>query len=86
MKTAKFIKVLPNFSGTAHLFRMKPPLEGHEYVVGSAVVAPYTGPETYLFPSDETGKVTDWGELDASQRGTLDIEGVLGAAGYEVEA
>jgi hypothetical protein len=50
------------------------------YVISSAVDA-YGGPETYLFPSDESGEILDWLELDGSYRGGLDhvraIEGFV---------
>ena len=56
-----------------------------DYVIVSSVVAFDTGqPETFIFPSDESGKVTDFRELDGSQRGTLDHEKALVNAGYEV--
>lgn len=43
-------------------------------------------PETYIFAADERGKVLSWAELVGSQRGTLDHEVALRAAGYEVES
>lgn len=88
-KLAHYIKRLDGFSGTAELYRMSPPLldyDGteHEFVAVSATVAPFSGPETYIFPADEEGNVTGWGELPGSCRGTLDIEGVLEGEGYVV--
>ena len=56
----------------------------YEYVVVSAVSVPHSGPETYLFPSDQDGDITDWGELPGSQRGTLDTGRVLLDAGLRV--
>jgi hypothetical protein len=41
-----------------------------------------SGPETYIFPSDETGKVIDWGELDGSYRGGLSHEKAIEDAGF----
>ena len=48
----------------------------YEYVIVSASVA-YSGPETYVFPADENGEVTDWGELEGSFQGSLDYERAL---------
>lgn len=81
-------------NGTKRLFRLDPPLRQrdwgedeevwveHEIVVVSAAVT-YSGPETYIFPGDRSGDITDFGELDGSSRGDLDIEGALAAAGYD---
>jgi hypothetical protein len=89
-------KNLPSFNGTAHLYRLDPPYvdtdwEGrergtHEHVIVSATFVPFGGPETYIFPADAEGNIADWGELDGSQKGTLDHEQVLRDAGYEVKA
>ncbi|MCZ2224329.1 MAG: hypothetical protein LC122_11960 [Chitinophagales bacterium] len=62
---------------------MSPPLEGYEHVVISSAVVPFTGPETYIFPCDNDGKIISWGELEGSQRGTLDYSVVLADLGYE---
>ncbi len=43
-----------------------------KYIMVSAVVAPYTGPETFIFPADIHGNVTNWGELHGSYTGGLD--------------
>lgn len=69
--------------------RLEPPLldswsdEKYEYVVVSA--ANVYAFETYIFPSDETGKVTSWGELEGSQKGTADHRQVLQDIGYEID-
>lgn len=87
---------LRHFTGRAALYRLDPPLatkdyddeptgEAHEYVVVSATVTPYSGPETYIFPADAEGKVTNWGELDGSFRGDLDHAEALRRAGYDIE-
>lgn len=92
---AIFIKALTNMRSAARLYRVEPPavvgggyndepVKTTDHIVVSAVIAPYTGPETYIFAADEHGNITDWGEMDGSQRGTLDHEDVLRAAGYEV--
>lgn len=54
------------------------------YVWVHAVDVPFSGPETYIFPCDEKGKVLDWCELEGSFRGRLDLEEALHRAGYEV--
>jgi hypothetical protein len=93
-KTAVVVKAnLPNFAGTATLYRCSPPLECSEYddeqapveyVIASAAVAMFSGPETYLFPATADGEVTGWGELPGSQRGTLSHGAVFADLGYEV--
>lgn len=67
------------------LFRMEPPYLGHEYIVASAANVPYSGAEVYLFPADRDGEITDWVNLDGSERGTLNIDRVLHKIGYEIE-
>jgi len=93
MKTATFIKKLDNFSGDARLYRLSEPVNywGDDYpfvntnfVVVSAVVGPFSGAETFIFPSDEHGKVLDCRELDGSYWGGLDHEKALKNAGYSI--
>lgn len=100
MQTATFVKRLTGFNGDARLYRLDKPIEYQdwdsdadayvtkhsEYVVVSAVHAMFSGPETYMFPADKDGNITDWGEIGASQRGTLSHETVLTESGYEVVA
>jgi hypothetical protein len=87
--TAKQIKSLSGWRGDARLYRVDPPMKcwdkpSTEYVIVSATIVAYSGPETYIFAADETGTVTDWSELSGSQRGPLDHVAVLRDAGYEV--
>ncbi len=83
--TATLVRAhLSGFYGDASLYRLDPPLEGSALVAVSATVAPYTGPETYIFPANSDGSVTDWGELPGSTRGTLSHVEALHGAGYEV--
>lgn len=77
-------KQLDGMRGDARLYEMSPPLEGHTFVVVSAVIAMFSGPETYIFPANEKGEIEDWGELEGSQRGTLSHSDVLRELGYEV--
>lgn len=78
-------------------YRLSPPLEGNEHVRVSAVdlsetpfvsdiavFLPGAGIETYIFPADERGEVTDWGELPGSYRGGLDHAKALAGAGYSI--
>ena len=95
MRTAVDLgKVNQYAGGDQRLYRLDPPIvkeswyeddpeERYEYVVVSAVVA-YSGPETYIFPADKDGNITDWGELDGSYRGGMDHEAALANAGYTV--
>jgi hypothetical protein len=78
---------LPNFHGTANLYRVlevTDTFQAGDHFVASATDVPFSGPEVYLFRCDPTGKVTDWSELPGSSRGTLNIDEVLGDAGYVV--
>lgn len=44
---------------------------GYKFYIVSANVVPYSGPEVMVFPADEDGKVTDFGEI-VSIRDSLD--------------
>lgn len=96
MKTATFVKELSGFAGAAKLYKLSepvkynkpyrkndPPAEETIFVVVSATSVIFSGPETYIFPSDEDGKVVDWGELDGSFRGEFDHERALRGLGFE---
>lgn len=97
MNSAKLVKKLPisNTGTIQSLYQLSPPLEAkdwddnvkdvHEYVVVSAVNAMDTGAETYIFPADSEGKITDWLELDGSFKGALDHAEALANAGYEIK-
>lgn len=84
MKTATFVKNLKGFTGYASLYKLSEPLMDNEYVVVSATHAMHTGAETFIFPADSEGKVTDWGELEGSYRGGLSHEEALEGAGYSI--
>jgi len=51
-------KHLEGFTGDAWLVK-----KGDEYYVVSGTSAMFTGWEVLVFPSDENGKVTDWGDV-----------------------
>ena len=95
-KEATLIKdVSEQFTGTAKLYKLSPPLQVEPaydgdfkgkvtYVVVSTAYAPFTGVETYIFPATKAGKVRNWGELGGSMRGTSSHSEVLESAGYAV--
>jgi hypothetical protein len=88
-KVAREVRRLDGFAGDARLFELVPRMSDangakHRHVVVSAAVAAFSGPETYIFPADASGKVSDWGELEGSYRGGLDHAEALFGAGYEV--
>ncbi len=83
MKATLLIDGLPGFSGEASLYALDEPLDGHSHVVVSATLAPFSGPETYIFGADDKGEITEWGELDGSYRG-LSHATALQRAGYEL--
>ena len=56
------------------------------FVVASAVVALFTGPETYILPSTKGGVIKSYGELDGSYRGDMDHAEALKGAGYSLTA
>ena len=53
--------------------------KGGRFYVVSSVVAMFTGFETLVFPADERGKVTDWGEV-AGGRGMSREEAIADLA------
>lgn len=53
------------------LWEVLPRIEGHKYVITSATDIKYSGQETYMFASDDKGKIIDWSELPGSYRGGL---------------
>lgn len=88
-KTATFVCNVAGMRGDARLYELSEPHEGYgvdptSRVIVSAVVAPLTGPETYIFAAGDDGRVSDWGEMPGSFQGALDHEQALRGAGYEV--
>ncbi len=85
---ATFIRFIDGEQGHVSLYHLTPSLDGHAYVYVSATNAPYTGPETYIFPAPGPDimklEPTNWGELDGSYRGSLSHSTALSNAGYEV--
>jgi hypothetical protein len=90
-KAEKIDRVNEEARGDMELWKVDPPVKycvyntrtrkdvEHKtsYVVVSAVVAPFSGSETYIFPADRDGNVIDWGELPGSSRGTMDHKEVI---------
>lgn len=83
---AEFIKVLDDFRGYAALYKLAPPLEGNEFVAVPCLGHAFDTwmPETYIFPANAEGEVSNWGELTGSGRGFCNAEEALKRAGYEV--
>lgn len=87
-----------NWQGDARLYKLSEPIpygdclwddeaeeQKTEFVVVSANTVMYSGPETYIFPTNEDGEVLSWLELSGSFRGGLDHAKALKGAGYEVD-
>lgn len=92
-KIAVPVEFKNRYGHTKKLYRLSPPLTGedwdggtylHKYVIASGADVPYSGPETYIFPANEHGEITDWGELDGSYRGDINCDKAIENAGYTV--
>jgi len=90
MNTAVFVKdVERETRGDQRVYQLDPPLEGHEFVVVSAVELPASvhrlgqSCETYIFPSDGE-EVIEYMDLPGSIKNTMDHEEALKEAGYEI--
>lgn len=84
-RRARFVRELPGFSGSASLYHMDPPHDGHDHVVVSAAVIHFVGPETAVIPAREDGSVIDATRLLGSSVGTLAHADALSVAGYRME-
>lgn len=88
------INKLDGWNGDARLYKLSVPMKYQElyeqvekdcgYVIVSAVIAPYSGPETYMFAAHESGEPINFLELPGSFKGHLDHELALANAGYSV--
>lgn len=90
MKRAKKIRDLTRFQSTAALYELEPPHlkddgEPTRFVIVSSITAHYSGPETYIYESNESGEMVCWEEMRGSCRGTLEHEDALNNMGYELE-
>ena len=94
--SARFVRDLPCEHGDIQhkLWQLSEPVnagwgeEGKttEYVVTSASNMVFLDePETYIFPSDSDGEITEWSEMDGSYRGGLDHEQAIRGAGWEID-
>jgi len=87
MKTATLVRQMPVSNPSEHIvgvYKMSPPHEGNEYVYCSSSnrnMAYLSVKETYLFASDGE-EVTDWRELQGSQRDVLSHKEVFQDIGY----
>ena len=97
METATFVKDLKGWLGIAKLYKLSKsvkfdipyaeddlPAKETSFVIVSSAVSMVTGPETFVFPADEEGKVMSWGELKGSFRGNPDHKKALRRAGYKM--
>ena len=75
MRKVTLVKVL---NERQSLYKCEPPYCGNTYVIIS-ICLDFVGAETYAFPSNEHGKVTDWCELDCSTKGIKDHAPVIKA-------
>lgn len=96
MITATYIRQITNgdYAGDARLYRLSEPVsygwdyetdkaEGETlYVIVSANVVYFSGPETFIFPSDSNGKIIDWAEMGGSFKGSLDHSKAIRNAGW----
>lgn len=79
----------PTYTGrTVHQrhYRVTPPLEGHEFLIVSAVDSSDHGPETYIFGADKFGSIVNYLELKGSFIGGKDHRKALENAGYTLVA
>jgi len=93
MKRAMFIKKIEIGAGDALLYKLSDPVEFNDAgvrkqtftVVVSATTMPHNKQKVaQIFPCDDDGNILSWQEAQGSQKGTLDHEKALEAAGYEV--
>ena len=86
---ATHIKTLSGWTGDASLYRLNPPIQNkettHEFVVVSAAVAFFSGPETYIFPANESGEPKSFSALPGSFKGGLSHTQALENAGYSIK-
>jgi hypothetical protein len=82
MKHAFFIKRTVSL-GDAALYELSVPCDGHKFVVVSKVNHAWAT-ETFMFPADSTGEITEWLEMDYSRSGIHSHADILAIAGYAV--
>ena len=97
MITATQVGIGEHPNGTFHVYELSKsvswgyrhktgkPIGKTKFVVVSAAMVPFSGPEVFIFPSDEDGKILDWMELDGSLKGTMIHEDAIANAGWKVK-
>jgi hypothetical protein len=88
-KSAVAVKSIKEAKGVACLYKLSEPLVGYEYVVVSAARDASNNyeeqiGETFIFGSDESGKIKSFLELPGSYKGGLDHQKALNDAGYDI--
>jgi hypothetical protein len=84
MKMSKFATKIKQLQNDKILWEVFPRIDGNKYVITSASDVGPSGPETYVFPSNEKGEIIDWGELPGSYRGDLVHEKCFKNIGYKI--
>lgn len=91
MKTATLVRTLEGWVSDARLYKLSEatPYNHYgrddkrtDYVIISAVVALFSGPETFIFPATEVGEPINMLEMTGSFRGGLDHEHALEGMGF----
>lgn len=72
MNTNRSARKIKDVNDHQILWEVLPRIDGHKYVITSTSNVQFSGPETYMFASDEKGNIIDWCELPGSYRGKLD--------------
>lgn len=73
MRRVTLVKVL---NERQSVYNCEPAYDGNQFVVISIALA-FAGRETYAFASDSEGVITDWTELDCSERGVTDHKPII---------
>jgi len=84
MNTNRTARKIKNVNDHQILWEVLPRIDGHKYVITSASNVQFTGPETYMFASDENGNIVDWCELPGSYRGELDHKKCFEYINYKI--
>lgn len=72
------------FAGYAALYRMCPPVKGHDFIVISSTDNKMGDDEVLAFPSDHEGCILEWSEIDGII-GSLDHRELIVRMGYNTE-
>ena len=82
MKTATLLRTIENEHAIQALYRMEPPLNGHDLVLASGIRTRLAH-ECFLFASDESGEIANWTEL-SGVRDTVEHAAAMADVGYEI--